>query len=430
MFDKVVCITLERRADRWKEFLDRLPKDLPFGPIEKFLAIDGKKCPHPQWWRMGGGAWGCYRSHCRIIEECLNSGVGSLLLLEDDAIFCDRFNEKYESFIRHLPEDWGMLYLGGQHLYMKPHPPRKINEWVYRPYNVNRTHAWALRGPVMRDTYAHLHETKKWPNGHHIDHHLGTLHMKGRHPIYCPKEWLIGQAENKSNIANRKFPERFFPAASQSPSMRLPTPFVMVVGLHRSGSSLLAGMLHTMGVHMGNKFVGCEFNGGYEAQTFARLCEQMMPFPATEFKLGVDEFTNRFRRWAIARSKEAKSRKRIAGCKYPHSCAFAPLIKDAVGDSLVVVHIDRPLEKSIASLIRRDGKRKPHAELENLQRFLYRKKRDFLDSHPHITIQYEDVLENPILEMQKLVEYLPISPTPKQIAKACALVNRSKQHIP
>jgi len=427
MFDRVVCISLDKRQDRWKEFVGRLPEDLPFGPIEKCVAIDGKKCPGPSWWKQGNPAWGCYRSHTRLIEECLNQDVNSILLLEDDAIFCDGFAEKFKTFIEHVPNDWGMLYLGGQHFFMRAHPPKRVNEWVYRPYNVNRTHAFALRGATMRDVYVHLHESRKWANRHHIDHHLGRLLMEGRHPVYCPKEWLVGQSENRSNIAGRDFPERFWPPAKKEKV--LPTPFVVVVGLHRSGSSLLAGMLHTVGVHMGNKFIGCEFNGGYEAKTFARLCEQMMPFPGTEFKLGVDEFKNRFQRWATARSKEAKKKGQIAGCKYPHSCAVAPMLRDALGSQMKVVHINRPLEKSIASLIRRDGKRQDTQLLEQVQRFLWEKKQEFLGTQEHITVQYEDLLDSPEKELKQAIDFLGIHPSDKLIFKACRLVNRSKQHI-
>ncbi len=44
-----------------------------------------------------------------------------------------------KAYVRELPEDWGLAYLGGQHLYAAKHPPKKISDRVYRPYNVNRT---------------------------------------------------------------------------------------------------------------------------------------------------------------------------------------------------------------------------------------------------------------------------------------------------
>ncbi len=34
------------------------------------------------------------------------------LILEDDVIFCDDFNEKLESYMKQLPEDWDMFFIG------------------------------------------------------------------------------------------------------------------------------------------------------------------------------------------------------------------------------------------------------------------------------------------------------------------------------
>ncbi len=53
-----------------------------------------------------------------------------------------RLVEHLEAYVRELPEDWGLAYLGGQHLYAAKHPPKKISDRVYDPYNVNRTHAF------------------------------------------------------------------------------------------------------------------------------------------------------------------------------------------------------------------------------------------------------------------------------------------------
>ena len=123
-FEEVYCVTLDRRPDRWDQFMERVQSaGWPFQEIQKFQAVDGKLCKPPAYWTQGGGAWGCYRSHLRILEDCLNRGVKSVLFLEDDALPCEDFPAKAEKFLRHLPEDWGMIYLGGQHLLINKFPP-------------------------------------------------------------------------------------------------------------------------------------------------------------------------------------------------------------------------------------------------------------------------------------------------------------------
>lgn len=76
--------------------------------------------------------------------------MNSILLLEDDAVFNKRFTEKVTSFFNAVPNDWGIVYLGGQHLFVKASPPQVINEHVLSPYNINRTHAFGLRGQALK----------------------------------------------------------------------------------------------------------------------------------------------------------------------------------------------------------------------------------------------------------------------------------------
>ena len=164
-------------------------------------------------------AWGCYKSHLNLIEQCVNEDVASILIFEDDAEFVDQFAEKVNQFIKHLPEGWqqnSMVYFGGQHLHTKLNPPRKINDFVYQPYNVNRTHAFALCGQMIKTVYHHLIQTQSWWRGHHIDHHLGRFHQKRIHPVYVPHQWLVLQSADSSDISGKVFKQsRLWTGAAQ-----------------------------------------------------------------------------------------------------------------------------------------------------------------------------------------------------------------------
>ena len=93
-FDALDCLNLDRRRDRWDRLQAQIPEDWPFRRVEQVSAVDGKLAPPPDWWTQGRGAWGCYRSHLRCIEHALNAGMESVLLLENDAKFCDGFTAK------------------------------------------------------------------------------------------------------------------------------------------------------------------------------------------------------------------------------------------------------------------------------------------------------------------------------------------------
>jgi len=99
-FDRVVVINLDRRTDR----MERLGAQLDELGIQydRFSAIDGKAegiAP------MEAGKL----SHLKVIEE-LNGEKA--LILEDDAHFVDGFQERFDTEMDTLPEDWDVFYLG------------------------------------------------------------------------------------------------------------------------------------------------------------------------------------------------------------------------------------------------------------------------------------------------------------------------------
>jgi hypothetical protein len=180
--ERCFLMNLDRRGDRLRDWMKQLPQPWPFPQPERFAAVDGRHIATPPQWRAGNGAWGCYRSHCLILEKCLLEGIDSYVVFEDDAGFGEDFRERLQEYVNELPADWGLAYLGGQHLYAGKHPPHKVSERVYRPYNVNRTHAFMVRGrDNMKALYRHLH-WNDWHTKHHIDHHLGRLAQRRYRP--------------------------------------------------------------------------------------------------------------------------------------------------------------------------------------------------------------------------------------------------------
>jgi len=437
-FERCYVVNLDRRPDRLKSFLSQVPADWPFVKIERFAAIDGRKCPRPTHWRAGGGAWGCRASHLAILQQCLQDGVKSVLIFEDDAVFCDGFAGKVAKFLRNVPDDWGMIYLGGQHLKAKQHHPQQVNKHTYIPYNVNRTHAFAVGENGMQAVYKHLN-TNDWRSRHHIDHHLGRLHMAKTVPVYCPREWLIGQAMGKSNISGRTHRKRFWSPADQSTKKISPAehPFVAVIGLHSSGSSALAGVLHHLGMHLGNKLVGYYGSDpnkscGFEAVGLVKLCERAMPFPRATIVIAAQpEFARRLKRFCNEKRREANTKGTLAAIKYPQLCRAGEHLINIFGNKLRVIRIDRPLEESIASICRRYPKKEPQ-QLRLHQEWLLAGRDELygqLTDKQRITVQYADLLENPSREVERLISFLSIRPTAAQIAKAVDYVKPEQQHI-
>jgi len=418
VYQRVYVVNLDRRRDRYQEFLDRLPADWPFGRPVRAPAVDGKLCPQPSWWKHGAGAWGCYRSHVRCIETCLNEGVDSVLLLEDDAVCCADFAASCRAFFQAVPDDWGMVYLGGQHL-KHDTPPQRVNDQVWIPYNLNRTHAWSLRGPLMRKVYRYLCASD-WPTKHHIDFYLGEFHQRREDPIYVPGEWLIGQAEGKSNISAKNQPEHFWRGAANIAHRSIPS-VVAVVGQFRGGTSCVAGILHNLGVSMGRQLMKpgkANPYGFFEALPLARTCRRAFKEPWLKEQIPYRQRVAQLRAWAEGRHRHG----RVIGAKHPTLCLMIPDIAEAWPE-LRIVAVERPAAESEASIARHNWGWPPEARQTVLRNMIATRDAALPAAKvPVCRLPFREVLADPPAAVDRLIEFAEISPTPEQRAAALAHV--------
>ena len=99
--------------------------------------------------------------------------------------------------------------------------------------------------------------------------------------------------------------------------------FCAVLGVHRSGSSCVAMLMHHLGVHMGRHLGGYEASGGGESVELATLCESLLPFPSTLPVCDAVEIRERMANWLISHLDQAQVSQTVVGAKYPHLCSFA-----------------------------------------------------------------------------------------------------------
>lgn len=190
-------------------------------------------------------------------------GLTSVCILEDDAILADDFAHGAKALFGQLPSDWHHLYLGGQLIRPRQHPPVEIAPGVVRCHNVNRCHAHALRGSYLKAAYQHLTD---WPalarqherrgdkgqeKPHHVDHHLGVLHESGNWNIYAPSKWLVGQSAGSSDICGKTLNRRFWQSGvNAAPGRRRR---ILVTGHPRSGTTYMAKLLQAHGLKVGHE---------------------------------------------------------------------------------------------------------------------------------------------------------------------------------
>ena len=99
-FDKVVVINLDRRTDRMDKLVPQLER---LGiEYERHSAVDGKE--------LGiNPIFAGTMSHVQVLKKYQDKKI---LVLEDDALFVDDFNEKFEEVMQTLPKDSDIFYLG------------------------------------------------------------------------------------------------------------------------------------------------------------------------------------------------------------------------------------------------------------------------------------------------------------------------------
>lgn len=111
--DAIYCINLDDRKDRWIECQKEFSK---FNlSVERISAIKGSGMNLDFPTEIKEGAVGCALSQLFTLKLAKQNNLNSFLLLEDDIEFDVDINSKFNSFYREIPNDWDMIYLGGQH---------------------------------------------------------------------------------------------------------------------------------------------------------------------------------------------------------------------------------------------------------------------------------------------------------------------------
>lgn len=266
--NKFFVINLIHRSDRLEAF-KKATKEFPF-EIEVVPAICGDVCNPPPNWTAGNGAWGCYKTHLNILEHCLNSRIGSYMVFEDDAIFKPEFVSVLERTFNNIPSDWDQCYFGGQLMHTNSRIPLKINNHIYRPFNVNRTHCFAVSRAGMGKIYKHISNLPFHPH-EHIDHHLGRWHEDMENKVYCPPFWVVGQHGSPSSVSGKNEPVQFYddPIKFAKDHWLFQNPICI---LFTGNPNLIQKLLPNL--HFGNQIT----NQGFDV-TLSKAMEYAYPLP-------------------------------------------------------------------------------------------------------------------------------------------------------
>jgi len=148
-FDKTYCVNLDRRIERWEESLNEFKK-WEIGDVSRVSAVDGKHLNIGNYnTKLNPGEIGLILTNINIIKEAKEKDYSSILILEDDVVFAEEIRN-IDSYVQLLPDNWDMLYFGGNHnTHMGVKPPQIINDKVCKLHNTYTTHCIAIRNNMF-----------------------------------------------------------------------------------------------------------------------------------------------------------------------------------------------------------------------------------------------------------------------------------------
>lgn len=192
--DSIYVINLKDRVDRKEHIMNQLKKIKCVNYI-LFEGVNGKKIKNPT--RLPSGMFGLINTYFNMYEDWKKHPKDNILIIEDDCVFVDGFNEKLNDYIKHVPEDWDMLYFGGNHnTHVGSEPPTIINDKVCKLHNTFSTHCVAINNKAFKEV---LERLKKCDNALDVIYSelQKKLNVYSFYPMIATQRVSFSDIENK-----------------------------------------------------------------------------------------------------------------------------------------------------------------------------------------------------------------------------------------
>lgn len=189
----IYVINLKERTDR-KEHIESQLKNIGCEEYTLFEGVNGNSLLNPT--KLKNGMFGLVNTYLNIYEDWSKKDSEDILLIEDDCLFVDNFNEKLQEYIDNVPSDWNMLYFGANHNYHGGMKTLKINEKCIKLNNSYSAHCVFLKKEVFEDLINGIKDFA-------IENDVMMALLQRKYNAYSTSEPLATQIESYSNIENK-----------------------------------------------------------------------------------------------------------------------------------------------------------------------------------------------------------------------------------
>ncbi|MBR4753048.1 MAG: hypothetical protein IK077_14935 [Thermoguttaceae bacterium] len=206
-------------------------EDVSYNPIPNLYEVVGmfsERFPRVPNWRAGSsknrlGHTACYWGHEMMWRKALAENNddfddGAAIFFEDDCRFDPNFWEVAFQAYDELPDDWDILYFGGQHCIHGRPRPKDYSPTLYKIENVNRLHAYSVRISSLPKLILWFSENHDWGHNYRdpktgeseaeVDYAIGSLTETGFLNGYALKNWTAYQGKSFSWTQGRQEEDR------------------------------------------------------------------------------------------------------------------------------------------------------------------------------------------------------------------------------
>lgn len=189
---------------------------------------------------------------------------------------------------------------------------------------------------------------------------------------------------------------------------------IVVLGMHRCGTSMTAGILHHLGVHMGDygfKPNGWNEKGYFENRYITEINEKILSKAGGLW----NNPPSRERILTLGRMNEIgeivnREKRELWGWKDPRTCLTIEIFLPFIENPYYVI-IKRNRQSVVDSLYDRGGKLEDRQKLGNLYDVYVERCDEFIktvDSKKALTLQYEDIINNSKIYIDKIADFIGV----------------------
>jgi len=190
--NNIYVINLKHRIDRRVHIINELNK-VNIDKYNLIEAVNGNDVINNT--GLKNGMYGLCLTYLNIYNMWVKQNESDILIIEDDCIFDEDFNSKLELYMSNVPNDWDMLYFGGNHNYHIGCQTIKINDYWKKLTSTYSAHCVLLKNYVFNELISKLQDMT-------IENDVLLSKLQKKYNAYSTTEPIATQMPSYSDIEN------------------------------------------------------------------------------------------------------------------------------------------------------------------------------------------------------------------------------------